>query len=160
MATPNFFANVEVLNHVLHMDLPDTGRDIDLTLDIIDLPLWLSLHSDEKTQTLLAYNQTELYNKDEKLSTEKGSLVLDRASGEAQVKASQDIAKNMGAFFFACRNMSRLIQSEHLESLYDGLDPANAGILLTLQDGTLRWNVVSGRERPVSYTHLTLPTKA
>lgn len=41
-----------------------------------------------------------------------------------------------------------LIQSEKLEPLCAGLDPAEAGILLTAQKDKLSWKVVSGRERP------------
>lgn len=148
MPKPNFFAGIDALNCLLQMDFDDPAKDIDLTLDLIDLPFWLSLHSDEKTQTLKVYIQSELYSRDEKMATSCGSLVLDRASRRADVEAPQALGENMGAFFSACQNLSCLIQEKGLEPLYADLNPDEAGILLTERDGELSWQVVSGRERP------------
>ena len=130
-------------------------------------PFWLSFCSDKKTQTLKAFAQTELYNKDEKIAMEKGSLILDRSSGQASVKAVQEIGENMGVFYAACQKLSCFIQKKKLEPLYENLNPDEAGILLVKNNDELSWKVVSGRERPsltvqtlfggittVSYTHL------
>lgn len=148
MTRPNFFADIEALNCLLQMSFDELQQDIDLTLDLTDIPYWFSFHSDEKTQTLKAYTQVEMYNKDEKLAFEKGSLTLDRASEKASVRAAEDLGENMGAFFVACRNIGCLIRDNGLESLYAGLNPEEAGILLKEKDGKLSWKVVSGRERP------------
>ena len=154
MTTPNFFTDVDALKCLLQMDSDDPSKDIDLTLDFIDLPIWFSFRSDEKTQTLKVFTQTELYVKDETLAMEQGSMVLDRASGQASVKAEEQISKHMGVFFTACQKLRCLIQEKGLESLYADLDPDKAGILLKENDGELCWKVVSGRERP----NLTLVT--
>lgn len=89
-----------------------------------------------------------MYSKDEGMATECGSVEMDRASGEAQVRATQVLGDNMGAFFFTGKKLSDFIQDKGLQSLYEGLDPDEAGILLTEKNGELSWKVVSGRERP------------
>lgn len=148
MSKPNFFASIDALNCLLQMDFDKPSKDIDLTLDLIELPFWLSFCSDKKTQTLKAFAQTELYNKDEKMAMEKGSLILDRSSGQASVKAVQEIGENMGVFYAACQKLSCFIQKKKLEPLYANLNPDEAGILLVKNNDELSWKVVSGRERP------------
>lgn len=90
----------------------------------------------------------ELYSKDESMATEKGSLVLDRASGQASVKAVQESGENMGAFYAVCQKLSCLIQEKGLDPLYADLDPDEAGILMMENNGELSWKVVYGRESP------------
>lgn len=148
MSKPNFFAGIDALNCLLQTDFAKPTKDVDLTLDLIELPFWFSFKSDEKTKTLKAYTQMDLYSKDESMATEKGSVVLDRASGRASIKAVQEIGENMGVFYAACQKLSCLIQEKGLEPLYADLDPDEAGILLMENNGELSWKVVSGRERP------------
>lgn len=148
MPKPNFFAGIDALNCLLHMDFEKPTKDIDLTLDLVELPFWFSFQSDEKTQTLKVYTQMELYNKDENMASERGSMVLDRASGEASGKAVEEIGENLTQFFVACQKLSCLIQEKGLEPLLKDLDPEKAGVLLTENDGELSWKVVTGRERP------------
>lgn len=148
MSKPNFFAGMDALNCLLQMDFENPTRDIDLTLDFIELPFWFSFQSDEKTQTLKVYAQMELYNKDENMASERGGMVLDRASGEATGKAVEEIGENLTQFFVACQKLSCLIQEKGLEPLLADLDPDQAGILLMENNGELSWKVVSGRERP------------
>ena len=148
MAIPNFFADIDALNHLLGVDFEEDVPALDLTLDLIDLPYWFSLHSDEATQTMKVYTQMDLYNKNEDMCSEKGSLVLDRASGEGQVKAPRDIANNMGAFFAACRNLGAWAVANVPQDAWAELDPEQAGILLSLDGDALQWRVVTGKERP------------
>ena len=148
MAIPNFFADIDALNHLLGMEFEENAPELDLTLDLIDLPYWFSLHSDEATQTMKVYTQMDLYNKNEGMCSEKGSLVLDRASGEGQVKAPRDIANNMGAFFAACRNLGAWAVTNVPQDAWAELDPEQAGILLSLFGDSLQWRVVTGTERP------------
>ena len=148
MSCPNYYADIEALNLLLQMEFSGDHKDVDLTLDLIDLPFWFSIHSDEKTQTLKAYSQGELYSRDESLSMERGSLILDRETGEGKVTATREIGENMGAFFKACLNLGCYTQEKGLEKHYADLDPEQAGILLTAENGELAWKVVSGKERP------------
>lgn len=148
MSKPNFFAGVDALNCLLQTDFKEPAKDIDLTLDLIELPIWFSFESDDKTQTVKAYTQMEMYTRDENMSYEKGSLVHERESGKVTINAVQEIGENMGAFFNACHKLSCLIQEKGLEPLYADLDPDEAGILLMENNGELSWKVVSGRERP------------
>lgn len=148
MSKPNFFISIDAVNCLLSIEIPESPKDIDLTYDLIELPFWFSFSSDEKTQTLKAYNQIEMYSKDERIATECGSVVMDRESGKAQVRSTQVLGDNMGAFFFTGKKLSDLIQDKGLQALYEGLDPEQAGILLPEKNGELNWKVVSGRERP------------
>ncbi len=145
---PNFFIGIDALNCLLSADISEGTEDIDLTFDFIDLPYWFSFRSDAQTQTLKVYTQMEMYNKDESFMSESGSLVMDRETEQATVKATQALSDNMGAFYFAAKKLGDLIQEKGLQPLYDGLDPEEAGILLTENKGELNWKVVSGRERP------------
>ena len=107
MSKPNFFAGIDALNCLLQTDFAKPTKDVDLTLDLIELPFWFSFKSDEKTKTLKAYTQMDLYSKDESMATEQGSVVLDRASGRASIKAVQEIGENMGVFYAACQKKSK-----------------------------------------------------
>lgn len=148
MSKPNFFADISTLNCLLKMEFDEPERDIDFTLDFIDLPFWFSFASDDKTQVMKVYNQMDLYMKDPSGLTEAGSLTLNRTTGQATVKATQALSDNMGAFFSACRNISRFSQKEGLEEHYKDLDPEQGGILLTTENDVLHWKVVEGAERP------------
>ncbi len=156
MTRPNFFADVAALNCLLKMDLDEPERDCDLTLDIVDVPFWFSFSSDEKTQRMKAYRQLEIYGKDEEMASEAASLELDRESGTVSGRASDELGDNIGAFFGACKKLNCLIGEKGLEPLFSGLDPNEAGILLTENNGELEWKVVSGRERPDLTVHTLL----
>ena len=131
------------------MNADPQPQDADLTLDLIDIPYWLSFHADDETWKVSVYKQRSIYTKDENLSLETGNLSVDRASGEGRGGAHEKaIGDNLGAFFQACRNLSCFIREKGLEPLCAGLDPEKAGILLTEQNGELSWKVVSGKERP------------
>lgn len=107
MSKPNFFASIDALNCLLQMDFDKPSKDIDLTLDLIELPFWLSFCSDKKTQTLKAFAQTELYNKDEKMAMEKGSLILDRAV-RRQSKRFRKLVKTWAYFMLHVKSLVAL----------------------------------------------------
>lgn len=148
MSVPNFFVSVDALNKLLETEFPEGLADVDLTLDLIELPYWLRLQSDETSQTMKVYDQIELYGKDENATFSRGELVFDRASGSAKVNAPEDLEKLMVAFFVACRNLGFWAQTEGVLPACEPLDPDEAGVLLTVEDDALRWRVVSGKERP------------
>ena len=147
-ARPNFFADEAALNCLLGMEFDDTDEFIDLTVDIIDSPIWLSFRTDDREQVLRAYTQLDMYTKNENLVNDIGSVVLDRSSKQVAAKALPNIGENMLGFWRACRNLSCLIQEKGLEKLYTGLDPEQAGILLEVKKGELAWKAVSGKDRP------------
>ncbi len=150
MNKPNFFADIDVLKHLLGMDIDLSENDIELTVDITDFPYWLSFHSDEKERSVMVYPQKEFgYTREENEFLSAGRLQIDRESGEGTGGAhSQQIADSLGAFFEACRKLSALIQAKGLEPLYEDLDPEKAGILLAVKGGELNWKPVSGKDRP------------
>lgn len=90
-----------------------------------------------------------------------GTVVVSKTSGEGEVKANQELAENMGAFFQVCRKLSSYIQQNELEKVYGDLDPEQAGLLLSAEDGKLNWKVVSGMERPelMSASIVAAPSK-
>ena len=76
------------------------------------------------------------------------SVVLDDATGQAQVKAPQGLGENMAAFYIACRNLSLFSREKGLEKLWGGSEPEQSGILLTAKGSKLTWKLVSGGDRP------------
>ena len=129
------------------MEFEGDYKDIDLTMDLIELPYMFIFTSDEENWTVKAMQRGELYSHDDS-GIESASVVVNKASGEGQVKATRELGENMGAFFQACRNISNFIQDKGLEALYADLDPEEAGIMLTMKGDDLTYKVVSGKERP------------
>ena len=149
MAKPNFFADLDVLNCLLGMQYDRMAQPaMDLTVDILELPFWFSLKNEEKSRSLTFYTQMELYSKNEEMAISKASVVLDDASGNAKVTAPQGLGENMAAFYIACRNLSLFAGEKGLDKLWAGSDPEQAGILLTVRNGSLNWKLVSGPDRP------------
>ena len=134
---------------LLNMEAEEPAKYIDFTIDLIDLPYWVSFHTDEKTHTFKAFRQGELYTKDEEKALERGCFIVEKQSGQSSGKAaSQELLNCMPMFYFACLRINCLIQAKKLEPLYADLNPEEAGILLTAENDNLSWKVVSGRERP------------
>ena len=147
MARPNFFCDIDSLNCLLGMEFEGDYKDIDLTMDLIELPYMFVFTSDEENWTVKAMQRGELYSHDDS-GIESARVVVNKASGEGEVKATRELGENMGAFFQACRNISSFIQDKGLETLYADLDPEEAGIMLAMNGDDLTYKVVSGKERP------------
>lgn len=147
MTRPNFFCDIDSLNCLLGMEFEGEYKDIDLTMDLIELPYMFIFTSDEENWIVKAMQRGELYSHDDS-GIEAASVVVNKASGEGQVKATPELGENMGAFFQACRNISSYIQEKGLETLYAELDPEEAGIMLSMNGDELTYKVVSGKERP------------
>lgn len=149
MARPNFFCSIEALEWLLEHEPKSERDDIDLTVDLIEAPYLFVYTSDAEAWELKVMQRGELYDHKSGSGVEKGSLRVVKESGEGTGKTSDPVLKdNMGAFFEACRSLSRYICDEQLEPLYDGLDPEEAGILLEADGGKLSARKVEGRERP------------
>lgn len=148
MARPNFFCDIDALNCLLGMEFPGAYRDIELTVDLVELPYYFFFTGDSESWTMKVISRGEIYDHDCS-GIQAGKLVVNKASGEAQVEAnSRALGENMGAFFMACKNISCYIQQEKLESVYGNFDPEETGILLSGETGELTWKVVQGKERP------------
>ncbi len=145
---PNFFADSGAVNCILQMEYDFEPKDVDFTLDIVDMPLWLAFHSSGTTNTIKIYKSLEVYNKDEDKAVPEATLEVDTVSSMAKYSGNDEIRTNIEAFYFTCCNIGCLIQEKNLEEIYKDLDPNKAGILLEEKDGTLNWSIVSGRERP------------
>ena len=147
MKRPNFFCDIDSLNCLLGMEFEGDYKDIDLTMDLIELPYMFIFTSDDENWTVRAMQRGEIYSHDDS-GIESGSVVVNKVSGEGQVKATRELGENMGAFFQACRNISSFIQEKGLEPLYAELDPEEAGIMLSMNGDELTYKVVSGKDRP------------
>lgn len=147
MARPNFFCDVDALNCILGMEFGDDYRDIELTMDLIELPFYFIFSADADTWTVKAMQRGEIYQHDDS-GIEKGSVVVNKESGEGQVKATRELGENMGAFFAACCNISKYIQDKGLESVYADFDPEEKGIMLYVEGDELEYKVVEGKARP------------
>lgn len=147
MARPNFFCDIDSLNCLLGKEFEGDYKDIDLTMDLIELPFFFIFSADKENWTVKAMQRGEIYSHDDS-GIEKGSVVVNRASGEGQVRATQELGKNMGAFFAACRNLSYYMQDNNLEEICAGFDPEQEGIMLYVEGDELKYKVVSGKARP------------
>ena len=105
MSRPNFFCDIDSLNTLLSKEFNGSYKDVELTMDLIELPYYFIFSSDEENWTVKAMQRGEIYSHDDS-GIEKGSVVVNKESGEGQVKATRELGDNMGAFFAACRNLS------------------------------------------------------
>ena len=149
MARPNFFCSVEALQWLLEHEPKSERDDIDLTVDLIEAPYLFIYTSDAEAWELKVMQRGELYDHKSGSGVEKGSLRVVKETGDGSGTTSDPVLHdNMGAFFEACRRLSRYICDEQLEPMYDGLDPEEAGILLEADGGKLSARKVEGRARP------------
>ena len=147
MSRPNFFCDIDSLNTLLSKEFNGSYKDVELTMDLIELPYYFIFSSDEENWTVKAMQRGEIYSHDDS-GIEKGSVVVNKESGEGQVKATRELGDNMGAFFAACRNLSYYLQENNLDELAADFDPESEGIMLYVEDDELKYKVVSGKARP------------
>ena len=153
MSRPNFFISIQTLNKLLAMEFEGEYQDVELSMDVIEIPyLFVFLPSKEKW-ILKAILRGDMYLHDETQGIERGYMEIDRETGNGPVRATEELSKNMRAFFQAAINLSKYIQDQHLENIYKDLDPELAGISLIEKDGQLTYEVVEGRKRPDLMCH-------
>lgn len=146
---PNFFCDIEALNHLLNLDVSGCEAVNELTVSLIELPFWFSFTQDEDNWIFDTYSQGELFSRDSSLGLDRGRLIVNKSTGEGQGTTTiEELKDNMGAFFRACKNLSCFIQMEHMHDLFKRLDPEKAGILLTVNENSLSYKVVTGKDRP------------
>ena len=117
MPRPNFFCHIDVINFIGNMELDGDYKDIDLTVDLIEIPYYLIYTSDDENWTVRVMNRGEIYDHGDN-GVESGSLVINKSTGEGTVTASPEMAKAMPSFFIICKNLSHFIQEKGMESLY------------------------------------------
>lgn len=147
MGRPNFYCGIEALNALLEMEPEDEGQDVELSLDLIELPYYFLFTGDERTRTVRAFSRGEIYQHTDD-GIEAGRLTVDRESGQGQGTAKAELKDSMGAFFDVCRRLSAYFRENHLAELWEDRDAEEAGILLTEEDGALTHRIVEGKERP------------
>ena len=117
MPRPNFFCHIDVINSLGNMKLDGDYKDIDLTVDLIEIPYYLIYTSDDESWTVRVMNRGEIYDHSDD-GAEVGSVVINKSTGEGKVSASPELAKIMPSFFIICKNLSYYIQSKKMEPLY------------------------------------------
>ena len=142
MSKPNFFLNREAVKTLLETEFRTPEADVDLTFDMTDAPFWFSFTSDEKTRSLRMFQQTDIYSRNDEPIEAHEQLVADKTTGDILE------GEKISSVYILAQSLCRLIRDNDLESVYAGLDPDEAGILLTVNDGKLNWKPVSGEERP------------
>ena len=149
MPRPNFFCGIEALQWLLQNEPKSEQDDIDLTVDLIEAPYLFIYSSDAEAWYFKAFSRGELYDHEKGSGIEKGNLRVDKKSGQGSGQTSDPALRdNMGAFFEACRRLSRFIRDRKLQPLYEGLDPEKAGVMLEVAGNKLNARKVSGKERP------------
>lgn len=149
MKRPNFFCDSKSFNCLLGMKFDGEYKDIDLTMDFIEIPFMFIFTSNKKSWTVKAMMREEMYTHDDS-GIEDSRAVICKPDGEVQIsaKANSALKEKVGIFCLACRNISYFIQEKGIEELYADLDPEKAGILLSMDGDTLTYKVVSGKDRP------------
>lgn len=149
MPKPNFFCGIEALQWLLQNEPKSERDDIDLTVDLIEAPYLFIYSSDAEAWNFKAFSRGELYDHEKGSGIEKGNLRVDKKSGQGSGQTSDPALRdNMGAFFEACRRLSRFIRDKKLQPLYEGQDPEHAGVMLEVTGNKLNARKVSGKERP------------
>ena len=149
MPRPNFFCGIEALQWLLQNEPKSEQDNIDLTVDLIEAPYLFFYSSDAEAWYFKAFSRGELYDHEKGSGIEKGNLRVDKKSVQGSGQTSDPALRdNMGAFFEACRRLSRFIRDRKLQPLYEGLDPEKAGVMLEVAGNKLNARNVSGKERP------------
>lgn len=147
MTRPNFFCDLDSLNCLLKMEFRDDVKDIDLTMDFIELPYYFIYTSDDENWTMKVFQRGDIYMHTEE-GVNAGKVVVNKTSGEGQGETTQTLGDNIDAFFEACRSLSRFASENKLDELCEDFDPEEKGILLYVEDDQLKYRVVEGKERP------------
>lgn len=145
---PNFFCDIDVMNVLINREISENVPEMDFTVSLIELPLWLSFSHDDNNWIFKVYSQHEMFNRDESLASEKGHLVVDKETGEGSGSGREELKDAITLFFKACQSLSIFIREEGIEKQFPRLDPDKSGILLSVRDGKIVYKVVSGKERP------------
>ncbi len=148
MTRPNFFCDVEALNCLLGMQFEGEYKDIDLTMDMIEIPYFFVYTSDTEKHTLKALQRGDMYMHNDEGGIQAGNLVMNKATEEGKGEACAALQDNLGALFEACRKLSCYIQDKGLEQVYEGFDPEEKGIRLIANGDQLDYKVVEGKDRP------------
>ncbi len=154
MARPNFFVGLDETNHLLKAGAGDRERgDVEFTVDLTWAPYTLLFTADDAkaARSVILHERGEirmLERLDER--TERVRLTIQRGSEEERaILDHPDMEEDpVKAFFAMCVRLSAYIQDNDLERLYRGLDPDEAGILLTVEGDELTAKAVAGKERP------------
>ena len=149
MPKPNFFCGLAALQWLLEHEPKSEQDDIDLTVDLIEAPYLFVYTSEAEAWNLKVLMRGELYDHEKGSGVEKGNIRVDKKTGQGSGQTTDPLLRdNLGAFFEACRRISRYICDENLQPMYAGLDPEQAGVMLEVSGDRLKARTVAGAERP------------
>ena len=84
MSKSHFFFGLDVLNHLLNIEVEMTDCRAEFTFDLIEIPFWMEYSAIGNNIDLKAYKRGELYSRDPESSIEAGFLSVDKESGNLQ----------------------------------------------------------------------------
>lgn len=149
MSRPNFFCDIDTLNHLIGMEYADDHQTVNISVDFIDAPFWFLFSADEENWQLKAIQRGEIFSHDENMAIELGTLTVNKATGEGSGNTTdQMLHQNFGAFFQACRNLSFYAQENNWDAEFGDIDPNEAGVMLGVEGDELTYKIVSGKDRP------------
>ena len=149
MSRPNFFCDIDTLNHLIGMEYADDHQTVNISVDFIDAPFWFLFSADEENWQLKAIQRGEIFSHDENMAIELGTLTVNKATGEGSGNTTdQMLHQNFGAFFQACRNLSFYAQENNWDAEFGDIDPNEAGVMLGVEGNELTYKIVSGKDRP------------
>ena len=144
---PNFFCSLDTLEYLRTMEISSPEQNMELTVDVIELPYVLTYSEDKENYVLRAMQRGELYDHSN-TGIEKGSLTLNKKTKDGMGTATEELKDVMGSFLSACIHLAAFVQSKNLRPIYEDFDPELQGILLYVDNAELKYKTVEGKARP------------
>ncbi len=146
MSKPNFFIeNDATLNFLMDLKYQDEYPDIEFRVDLIQVPFAFEYTFNENSRSIKIMDRAELASVALK---ERGIATCKKGSDEIEIFAPKDLAQNLCSTYIAFRNLNCFIHEKGLDRLVQKLDPDEAGLIFTVEDNKLAYDLVSGAERP------------
>lgn len=147
MMRPNFYCTLQALSGLNNLvTLVEDEPEVELIVELIDVPCWLLYTADASQRSLRAYMRGEIHSLDEEVSIGMGSVVQDRVTGERTVEETR--INGLEILFDLCRRLHVYLRQENLLQIWNDRDPQEAGILLSGEGETLDYRLVEGAQRP------------
>lgn len=147
MNRPNFYCTLDTINSILAMPHIEYDKDMNLSIDIIDIPYLLMFTATKAEFKLQVFTRSELADYSGE-GLEAGSVTVERASGQGSGKGDPNLQQFMAQFLSLCTGLGAYLQHKGLAAQYANLDPDEAGVLVEKAGDGITCTVVKGKDRP------------
>jgi len=148
MYLPNFYCDIDAINNLIQMDYPVEHQTVDISIDLIELPLWFVFTSTDSDWVIRAYQRMDFFVHEESSTFSAGEIIINKASQTASSNLETKINENIIPFFNAFRNLSCYAHDHGWETKFSDLHPDKSGIVISFTDHELTYSVVNGNDIP------------